>query len=60
MIFQTNGKYPDFCNKWKYVGKAFWGNELMLFWTNSKHQYYKLKNGKMKGFKFKELKRAKE
>jgi len=38
--------------QWKYEGLLKWGGETFSFRTNSKHQYYKLKSGKMANHTF--------
>lgn len=41
----------DIINKWKYTGLVKWGKDIYAFWTNSKHQFYQLKNSRKKGYK---------
>jgi len=60
MVVFDEGKKHDL-NKlrkhWKYIGKVYdkKSKKQWWFWTNSRHQYYKLKNGGYEetyGFKF--------
>lgn len=48
MIYQFGGKkIPAEVEKnYKYFGRVLIENTPCFFWTNSKHQYYKLKNNK--------------
>jgi hypothetical protein len=59
MIFDS-GKKQDLAilrKNWKYFGKVYYkkSGRQWWFWTNSKHQFYKLKHGhyeKTYGFRF--------